>query len=419
MRHFDRSAKSRHALAWLVMLTFVATPLAAQSPAPSVARCSALMDSVQRAGPPGPPDFHAITSVVKPCVDRIDVDSVPPGELVALARLLRSVGDDRHAGPVIDRRLTDPRLTSAERRQALAVALEIYGNTDTTLVRSRQLVRELDSLESDELDQRIIAHETLVRAASAVDKPDIERAEARTLLELASRAAGRDSLAHVRTYAIRLATESLADLLAVAHHGDAVGALVDSVLQRFTDLPDLPASLEPTRARYALIGHAAPALRADAWLGTGAPVTSWRGPVRVLEFTAHWCAPCRLSYPGLVALARKRAPSDVQIVLATQTYGYFGTDTALAPGEELARDRAMYAHELPIPATIAVERCATRDCDAWHGANQRAYSVKPLPMFYVVDRSGIVRDVWFGWTEASSARLERDVATLLASPAAP
>lgn len=398
------------------MLTLAAAPVAAQSDAPTVARCSALMDSVQRVAPPGPPDFNSITRVVRPCAERIDIASTPAAQLVALARLLRGVGDDRHAGMAIDRLLADPHLTRAEHIQALGTALEIYGNTDTTFVRSSQLVRELDSVESDQLDQRILAHEMLVRSAYAVNRADVERREATTLIELAALAAGRDSLAHLRASAISLATGALADLLANEHQGEHIGAFVDSMQRRFPDLHELPARLAPIRVHYELIGHPAPVLRADHWIGDSVSTPDTHGRVRVLAFTAHWCAPCRESYPALVATQRRHGASAVEIVLATQTYGYFGSET-VETAEEIRRDSVMYARELPIPHAIAVERCTAADCDDWHGANHRTYSVKPLPMFVIVDSTGIVRDVWTGWTADGAARVERDVAALTKSTA--
>jgi hypothetical protein len=416
MRPLDHSAKSSHVVTWLAMLTLFASTLGAQSPAASVARCRALLDSVQRAGQPGPPDFGALMHVVRPCVEHIDVDAVPPEEAVTLAHLLRNVGDDRRAGTVIDRRLADLRLTPTERRQALGVALEIYGNTDTTLARSSQIVRELDTLESSQLDQRILAHETLLRAASVVNKPDVEHREAVTLLDLAGRSAGQDTLARLRVFAIALATEALADQLAAARHGEHVGMLVDSVQHRFADLRELPDRLARIRASYALIGRPAPGLRADRWIGDSVAMSDARGRVRVLEFTAHWCAPCHQSYPALVATQRRHGASEVAVVLATQTYGYFGDETLAVP-EEIRRDSVMYARELPIPAAIAIERRPDGADDQWRGANAIAYGVKPLPVIVVIDRKGVVRDLWYGWSTDSAARIERDVASLSSASA--
>lgn len=369
-----------------------------------------------RAGPPGPPDFGVVMRVVRPCVQRIVLDSLPGDQLVAFARLSRSTGDDRRAGVAVDRRLADTRLTPAERLDALRMAMEIHGNTDTTLVRSTAIARELDALGTTDVADRLQAHAMLLRAASAKGRLEMERAEASTLLEIAGLPVIHDSLVSERTASVSEAAAHLADQLVSERQWPNAMALLDSIPTRFADLPGLRSLVTATKARYALIGRAAPMLRADEWIG-GDTLTSWRGKVRVLEFTAHWCAPCHMSYPALAEVVTRHGASNVGIVLSTHTYGYFGRDTALSVDDEISRDRAMYAHDLPVRAAIAVTRRPSGAGDSWQDANQRAFDVKPLPFVAVIDRSGIVRDVWAGWSASSAARLERDVAAALAKPA--
>lgn len=353
--------------------------------------------------------------VVRPCVQRIVLDSLPSDQLIAFARLSRSTGDDRRAAVAVDRRLANTRLTPAERLDALRLAMEIYGNTDTTLVRSTAIASELDALGATAVADRLQAHAMLLRAASANGRLETERAEASRLLEIAAVPVVRDSLVPERTASVSEAAEHLADLLVSERQWPHAMALLDSLPTRYTDLPGLRLLVGATKSRYALVGRTAPVPVADEWIG-GDTLVSWRGKVHVLEFTAHWCAPCHLSYPALAEVVTRHGASAVGIVLATHTYGYFGRDTALSVDEEIGRDRAMYARDLAVRAAIAVLRRPTGAGDSWQDANQRAFDVKPLPFVAVVDRFGIVRDVWSGWTGTSAARLERDVAAALAEP---
>ena len=42
------------------------------------------------------------------------------------------------------------------------------------------------------------------------------------------------------------------------------------------------------------------------------------GAVTLLEFTAHWCGPCKESYPGVKRLLAKYGPQGFRVVLATE-----------------------------------------------------------------------------------------------------
>lgn len=44
------------------------------------------------------------------------------------------------------------------------------------------------------------------------------------------------------------------------------------------------------------------------------PVAQWQGQVRVLNFWATWCPPCRKELPGFARLSRKFADKGVQFV---------------------------------------------------------------------------------------------------------
>lgn len=406
------------ALAAAVMLTpALRAQTGAPAPVPTVARCAALRDSAMRGtGAQSPPDFGALLHVVKPCVERIIIDSLPSDQLVAFADLARTTNDMRRAGEAIDRRLADTRLSPQERLDALRVALQIYSAIDPTLARPMAIARDIDALGPSAVADRLASHTMVLEVASRLGRPVDVRAEAMRVLDVAALPDVRGSLVSQRTGSVGEATLMLADLLVEQQRAAEARALLDSMPARFPDLPGVRPLFAATSARYAMIGAPAPMLRADAWLA-GDTLTSWRGKVHVLEFTAHWCAPCRLSYPALAAIEQRHGASAVGIVLATRTYGYYGRDTAVAPSDEIERDRAMYARELPVPAAIAVLRGPAHVVDAWVDANQQAFRARALPFFVVIDRAGIVRDLWAGWSPNAAARLERDVAAALASSA--
>src|SRR3989304_4799629 len=90
---------------------------------------------------------------------------------------------------------------------------------------------------------------------------------------------------------------------------------------------------------------------APRWLNVPAATTSldMKGQVTLLEFTAHWCGPCKESYPGINRLRAKYEPRGFRVVLATELYGYFQTEHNLDAATEIERDRAYFAkHHLNV-----------------------------------------------------------------------
>ncbi|MEQ8800124.1 MAG: TlpA disulfide reductase family protein [Phycisphaerales bacterium] len=127
----------------------------------------------------------------------------------------------------------------------------------------------------------------------------------------------------------------------------------------------------------------------------GEPKTleSWAGQIRVVNFWATWCKPCREEVPMLVAAQRDYAGQDVQIIgLAVDD-----ADTAA----RFARD---YDINYPVLAdTSAVMR-----------VQDRLRAGQGLPVTLVVDRRGRIEARAVG--EITREDLDRMLAPLLKQP---
>lgn len=169
--------------------------------------------------------------------------------------------------------------------------------------------------------------------------------------------------------------------------------------------------------RLSMIGRPAPDLVGGTWLNADPPAGRFplAGAVTLVEFTAHWCGPCKESYPGLTRLSAQYGARGLRVVLATRLYGYYGATTIMAPDDERAAVTRMFVDELrlPFPAVIADPRTGG-SASGVSDANAEAFFVQPIPHFVLVDRGGIVRAIELGWDAADEARWAARIEPLLA-----
>ena len=114
-----------------------------------------------------------------------------------------------------------------------------------------------------------------------------------------------------------------------------------------------------------------------------------RGRVVVLEFWATWCGACRALLPTLNAWHER-----------LQTRGGLVVSVTTDPVGKAARVAAELGLAYPVLA----------DPD---GSTAQAYQAFALPTLFVIDRTGVVRDVSVGYDPRRIAELEATVARLL------
>jgi thiol-disulfide isomerase/thioredoxin len=137
---------------------------------------------------------------------------------------------------------------------------------------------------------------------------------------------------------------------------DKAIALLKRAPVEWPEAPSAAERIEPTLARYMLVGTQATAITAPTWLNMapGPASVDMKGHVTLLEFTAHWCGPCKESYPGINRLRERFGSKGFRVVLATRLYGYFQAEQNLDAPTEIARDKAYFAeHHLDVPVGIS------------------------------------------------------------------
>lgn len=145
-----------------------------------------------------------------------------------------------------------------------------------------------------------------------------------------------------------------------------------------------------------LVGAPAPAwTKVTALAGAPASIERLKGRVVLLDFWASWCGPCRMLAPRLSALKDKFGAQGLEVVGIT-------TDDA--------EKAAIFAEKTQMRYGIVVDK---------DGETSRAYGVTALPTMLLVDKKGLVREVFIGYDPASEARVEKALKALLAEPAPP
>jgi thiol-disulfide isomerase/thioredoxin len=236
----------------------------------------------------------------------------------------------------------------------------------------------------------------------------------RAILALARSASPATQTASAR--AIARAYGALAYAYGNKMHPDSALHLLQQAPVEIPALADqLKAALATDVARYSLVGTKAPTLAASDWVNASGtyPVA---GKVTMIEFTAHWCGPCRNSYPTMEKWHTELGPKGLAVVFGAQIEGRFDGQT-LEPKAEVAANQKYFVTEHNIPWSVAFQPMASQsdDAPADPSLNWSVYHVGGIPEIVIVDRDGIIRQIVVGWDVESDATMTPVLQQLLSA----
>ena len=362
------------------------------------------------------------SAMAKKCAAGFELESLPETELPSLIRLYSEAGQSDLARSAVEHGLTTFKGSTRAGLLPIAITtmLRIEPKSPERNARLEQLVDELDALPGATLDQKFSAHSALngYYRADDVDAGILKHANWMMASARAMTPEQRKRYGHQLASAYQNAAEALAG----QGQNDEALALLRRAQTELADIADTASSFDRSIERYMLVGTAAAPIKAPVWLNAPAGTTEipMTGQVTLLEFTAHWCGPCRESYPGINRLRAKYEPQGFRVVLATQLYGYFGTEKNLDPAAEIARDREYFAkHDMLVPVAVGgktpppvPQPDGTRKFE--RNPNDQNYKVGGIPQIHLIDRKGRIRLIMIGYDDANEPKLAEMIEKLLA-----
>lgn len=381
-------------------------------------------EAARKAGrKPNYPEYKKeATALAQKFAARFKPETVAEADLLPLAKLYGAGQQFDLVQSAISKRLALPNLGVDGRAETLSVGVEVFvaDPTDQHLAQAENYAAQLDVLPEAAIRQQISAHSLLGSHYSYADIDDRNLAHHEKILALI-KVSGPEKR-KIFTSQLASAYESIAQVQANRGMTDKAIEILKQGRNELSESPRLTKFLEGAIERYSLIGRPGAPLRGAYWLNAS-PQTKQldlRGQVTLVQFTAHWCGPCRKSYPAMLRLYEQFNKRGLDVVFATELYGFFQQRDHLKPDEEVAEDHQYFLEHHKLPFKIAIES-KVRESDNGKapetvGSNSSQYFVGGIPQIVLLDKQGFVRSILIGWDPANETRVKNLIETLLNEP---
>ena len=421
-------------MAFALLLTVSQAQTPQQTEPQTVAECLAAVqqypnrqaEAARKAGQK--PDMRTYLAqakeLAKQYAARFKVQEVNESDLTSLALLYFQADAPALAREAINRRLKSANLSESDRADALVTAIGIMmGGTpsDESIKFSEEYTAQVDALSSAVLKQKINAHSRMAAYYGYADIDDKNLEHNTVMLKLIDQLPTEERA----KYAGQQASNYNRIAHVQANRGSTDKAL-ETLRQGRAKITTANATpmFDQSIARYSMVGRPGAPLKGTYWLNAP-PETKQldlRGHVMLIQFTAHWCGPCRKSYPAMLKFYEQFNARGLDVVMATELYGFFDKRQDLKAEEEMAANREYYLEHHKLPFKIAVEpRLEFSDRASGEAAQRESnggkYLVGGIPQIVLLDKQGVVRQILIGWDPANEAQMTKLIEQLLKEPA--
>ena len=125
--------------------------------------------------------------------------------------------------------------------------------------------------------------------------------------------------------------------------------------------------------------------------GSQHSINEWRGKIRVINFWATWCSPCRKEIPEFITIQNQYALQGVQFI-------------GIAIDNKEAINR--YLSEIPINYPILIA-----ENEGLILARQMGNSINSVPFTIIINQQGVILERYFG--EINAEKLEEEIRSLI------
>ncbi len=162
-------------------------------------------------------------------------------------------------------------------------------------------------------------------------------------------------------------------------------------------------SLKATATRNAIVGNASPAFGFGKEINGFKGMDAWKGKVVVIDFFAHWCGPCKVSFPDIRKMYDDLHDKGLEIVSVTKYYGFYNQERDLTPEQEFGK-----MHDFMKEFNMNWQVAYVED------SMFEEYGVTGIPTAYLVDRDGNIHSYKVGYSPESFKEFRKKVEELLA-----
>jgi thiol-disulfide isomerase/thioredoxin len=196
------------------------------------------------------------------------------------------------------------------------------------------------------------------------------------------------------------------EFLSLSGHRDEGLKLIDDYAKSQPAGSAILKQIPYARARIAIYGEPATDLKPEKTIGDFTNISGLKGKVVILDYFAHWCGPCKASFPDEEKMYSDLKDQGLAIIGVTDFYGFYEQQNMqkrdmTKEAEYAHMTEFVKEHNLPWPLVFGKD-------------NFLAYGAKAIPHVVVIDKMGVVREIEVGYTPESFGRFRAKIEKMLA-----